>query len=287
MPRGHASIGIRRKDLSEIRLLQDKRWCEQAIANDVIRVGIEPNTGVQSREAIRCLGPASPNGSRMLTLSQVFSIKGVSFMSTLTYWQGDAHAARHEKDFAKLLGSVQPAGYSERERPQATQSETRKPAFRRASVESILTMGDRTDRKPVELYGRVTTGPETSIFTDSSKCTGLRVSGCSIWVELNEHCTLAGGESSRRRCDRAIEELARRQPTGWASGLFGVDNVTVRGIVLTVKRDVKYDKSLPKSFRLGFGHLSAYPAQIDVVEIEIGSTSGELSRQTRAGGING
>ncbi|MFN7995852.1 MAG: hypothetical protein U0Q18_19730 [Bryobacteraceae bacterium] len=43
-------------------------------------------------------------------------------------------------------------------------------------------------------------------------------------------------------------------------------------MVSTVRKDIKYDRSVPKSVRVGFGHLGAYPAQITVEEMEFGET---------------
>jgi hypothetical protein len=147
------------------------------------------------------------------------------------------------------------------------------PRFRKTTVESILGMGKRIDGKPVELHGRLISGPETSVFMDASTCKGLHpgVSGCSIWALLRD-CRVDGDEPAREPCSRVVGELSRPQPQS-AQGvptLFVLDNVTLRGIALTVRRDIKYARSVPKSVRVGFGHLSAYPAEIEVRVLSIG-----------------
>jgi hypothetical protein len=151
----------------------------------------------------------------------------------------------------------------------APQGRTQQPRFLRTTVEAILRLGKRIDGKPVELHGRIVYGGETSIFVDASTCGGMKVSGCSIWAEFDD-CRVVGGESAQERCGKVVDQRSRPLPAAGGSSLLVLDDVTVRGIVLTVRKDVHYDKSVPKSLRIGFGHLSAYPAQINVGELEIG-----------------
>jgi hypothetical protein len=53
------------------------------------------------------------------------------------------------------------------------------------------------------------------------------------------------------------------------SAYFQLNKVVLRGVVFTVRRDIGYAKGTPKSVRVGFGHLSGYPAEITVEELEI------------------
>ena len=140
-----------------------------------------------------------------------------------------------------------------------------RPHFKSTTVASVLASGKRSDATPVELHGRITAGPETSIFTDSSTCKDPYHSRCVIWVEF-DHCTVPRDESPARSCEQLIKE--RSQPLRNGGTLSILENVTIRGIILTVRKDIIYDRSVPKG-SVGFGHLSAYPAQINVAELEL------------------
>lgn len=135
-----------------------------------------------------------------------------------------------------------------------------KQVFRRMSVAQIVG-ADALDGKAVEVHGSLRFGFETSMLRDSSSCKTIR--NCSVWVEFKS-CVVASGAARGEKCEDLIE---RMPPNG--RGILELENVVLRGIVETVRKDVSYEPSAPRSVRIGFGHLSAYPAQITVSEMEI------------------
>jgi len=64
-----------------------------------------------------------------------------------------------------------------------------------------------------------------------------------------------------------VERISQAQQP--PSKLRETSEVIVRGTVYTIRKDVRYDRSVPKSATIGFGHLGAYPAQITIEEIAI------------------
>jgi hypothetical protein len=120
----------------------------------------------------------------------------------------------------------------------------------------------------VEVQGKATFGFETSIFRDGSACEnpGGR---CTIWLKF-DNCSVISPGGQTARCSSVIEHLSAELQRGREGPKpFVIENVTLRGRVSTVRKDVSYDKSVPASARVGFGHLSAYPAEIQVEQMEL------------------
>lgn len=141
--------------------------------------------------------------------------------------------------------------------------------FRRTTVAAIVKAGRGADGSRVELHGRIVSGFETSVFEDSSAC-GEQTMRCAIWVDLS-NCKVAKGSWSATRCDDLVEHFSEKQHRGdGVPDLFVLDNAVLRGVVSAVRRDIAYDKSVDKSFRIGFGHLGAYPAKIEVNLLSLG-----------------
>jgi hypothetical protein len=143
--------------------------------------------------------------------------------------------------------------------------------YRKTTVGAILKGGARSDGQRVELHGRLISGNEVSIVLDDSTCKVIGATGCSLWADFGK-CGMVDGEpTTPTQCVRSVRDRSSpRQPDNGATGLFELANVTIRGVVFTVRRDVTYGESVPKAFRLGFGHLSAYPGEIDVVWLRVG-----------------
>lgn len=129
-------------------------------------------------------------------------------------------------------------------------------SFQRTTVSEILKTPKRFDEKRIELLGRIASGFEASIFRDSTGCSTSRTL-CAIWADFS-------------RCGdcvnmvNLIEQTRQDRPN-----LSETPEVIVRGTIHTVRKDVRYERSVPKFTRIGFGHLSAYPAQITVEEIVV------------------
>ena len=101
------------------------------------------------------------------------------------------------------------------------------------SIETILGDPSRFDKKEVTVTGDLMLGDELSILKDGSTCKKVKVRGCVLWVSLRS----------------------------W--------HVTLHGLALTKRRDLKYAPGFPSSARLGFGHLNAYPAELLADQIEL------------------
>lgn len=154
------------------------------------------------------------------------------------------------------------------------------PDYRRMTVDSILRLGKRIDGQRVQLHGRIISGPETSIFMDDSQCRGLQVSGCSIWTDF-DHCRIEASNAPKP-CSGVIETRSHRRG-GREPNTFVLDDVTVRGTISTVRRDITYAKSRSKRLRVGFGHLGAYPAKLDVTEISFEGPGEAQKKPNRPG----
>ena len=149
------------------------------------------------------------------------------------------------------------------------------PKYRRTTIESILKAGKRIDGARVELRGKIMAGAETNAFGDASSCKHLKVRTCAVSLNWAD-CTRVVGADPEMQCDgRIIERLWREQhpneelPRLDFRRLLVVDRVIVRGVVSTVRKDITYGKSMPKSARVGFGHLGGFPAQLQLEELEI------------------
>jgi hypothetical protein len=139
---------------------------------------------------------------------------------------------------------------------------------KKQTVGSIVKAGRRPDGKRVEVQGQIMWGFETFIFKDASTCPKGFV--CAMWVEIDPKCAVKGGSEVGLQCGTLLKRSARQLRDGdMFTALYGVNNLIVRGIVSTVRRDVPYSPSLPKHTRVGFGNLSAFPAEIRVEEIEV------------------
>ena len=138
--------------------------------------------------------------------------------------------------------------------------------FRKATVAEILASPGKFDQKLVELRGRIVVGQEISMFQDGSTCAKIRM--CALWVEL-DRCMIAGSETENS-CAVYIDNLVRLNGGPPLSQRIELDDVAVRGVVMTSRKDLRYDSSVPKQYRVGqFGHLSAYPGQVNVQQIQL------------------
>lgn len=150
-----------------------------------------------------------------------------------------------------------------------SQSAPAGPKYKRTTIESILGYWKKADGKQVELEGSVITGFEASIFRDGSVCNrDSNAHECTIWLKFG-NCRTVDGSSVERSCAQVVEQLSRRSFQGKDDlRLVTLRNVIVRGKLSTVRKDITYDRSVPKSARIGFGHLGAYPAELNLEEME-------------------
>ena len=139
--------------------------------------------------------------------------------------------------------------------------------FHRTTIESILKRGRKSDGMRVEVQGTTTSGFETSTIRDASTCKGLNVAHCSIWLKFGS-CAVLRGVQPERLCGQPLERVLEQHAEKSDLRQIVIHHVVVRGIVSTVRKDITYDKSVPRSARVGFGHLGAYPAQIEVEELQ-------------------
>ena len=148
--------------------------------------------------------------------------------------------------------------------------QTARPQYRRTTVESMLKSASRIDGARVELSGNIASGFETSVFWDASTCKGLGLVNCSVWLSIGD-CTVVGNRYPEQPCGQVLEHLYRENQFELDSRTsLTIRHVIVRGIASTVRKDIKWDKSVPKSARIGgFGHLGAYPAQIIAEQMEL------------------
>jgi hypothetical protein len=109
------------------------------------------------------------------------------------------------------------------------------PKFRRVTVEEILEKPKKFNGVKVELHGRITLSNEVSAFRDESTCSKLRINNCALWFESHP-CDVIGipiTESCNTYLSKAMRngDVSRRiQPTL-------IDNVTIRGVVTTTRKD--------------------------------------------------
>jgi hypothetical protein len=141
------------------------------------------------------------------------------------------------------------------------------PEFRRVTVEEILEKPKKFDGVKVELHGRITLTQETSVFRDESTCSKLRIKTCAIWFQLDP-CDIVG-IPIKESCNAYITKATRNGDGSRRNHLTVIDNITIRAVVTTTRKDLRYDKSVPRSARVGmFGHLGAYGAQVNASQIE-------------------
>lgn len=95
------------------------------------------------------------------------------------------------------------------------------------------------------------------------------MSQCSLWVEF-ENCVVVGS-APEKQCSQVIERMAKQRSSERGAEPLVLEHLILRGRVFTVRKDITYDKSVPKSARVGFGHLGAYPAQIAVEQLVLGA----------------
>jgi len=146
-------------------------------------------------------------------------------------------------------------------------SQTTGPPYSKTTVEQIIKMGKRIDGKRVEVRGTILAGNETDIFRDESTCKGLKVAGCTVWLKY-QNCAVVRDPTPTKDCGEDLVRLYQQHGDSTQPSVLKISHVVVRGIASTFRKDVKYDKSVPQSARLGgFGHLGAYPAQITVEEL--------------------
>lgn len=145
--------------------------------------------------------------------------------------------------------------------------------FRKTTVSAIISGSPAFDEKLLEVRGRLTFGFEMSRFQDASKCKMAR--NCSLWAEFDK-CMVVDRSRQIEPCDQRIDRMDKVRK-GRALVLEGV---TLRGLVQTIRKDVTYDSSVPPTVRIGFGHLSACPAQILVREIEFSPDKAQTGHPT-------
>lgn len=150
--------------------------------------------------------------------------------------------------------------------------QTPKPQYSRTTVGAIIKSPKRMDGRRVEVRGNVTIGFETSVLVDPSACGSASRRPCAIWLKF-DNCSVQGDAQQDRQCSSLIERLGTGQHRGPLERRpLVIENVVLRGRLSTVRRDVTYAKSVPSSVRVGFGHLGAYPAQLQVEQMELPRT---------------
>lgn len=140
--------------------------------------------------------------------------------------------------------------------------------YKKVTLDSILQSRKKSDGSRVELRGSIVSGFETNILRDPGGCTGANVRRCTAWLKLG-HCVVVKSPRGETDCGRLIMRLAeekRLRPTD----TLVIEHVILRGKVSTIPKGFTYDKSVPASARqLGFGHLNAYPVEIEVEQLEM------------------
>jgi hypothetical protein len=148
--------------------------------------------------------------------------------------------------------------------------------FRRTTVTNILKDHNKFNGAKVELHGRITLTQEIGAFEDETKCGGLGLQVCALWTQF-DRCSVVG-QPIEQSCDVFLRRVIsssivgedRRTPAAEATRRTVVEDVTIRGVVSTIRKDLRFDKSVPESARWGmFGHLGAYPGQIDIQQIQL------------------
>ena len=110
---------------------------------------------------------------------------------------------------------------------------------------------------------------ETDVIQDASTCP-KKFRACAIWLRFDPKCTASTKPGVTLGCEEFLRQSRRQvKDGGLLNEGYVVDDVVVRGVVWTVRRGAIYDKSLPKSARIGFGHLSAFPTEIEVEELQL------------------
>jgi len=135
--------------------------------------------------------------------------------------------------------------------------------YQRTTVQAILKHPKVMDGKRVEIRGTVMFGFEMSAFRDEQPCEKGRSGRCAIWVKM-EHCSVRSASNLAKDCNDLIGEFSQGLPEPTP---LTMKHVTLRGTVFTIRRDIRYTRSAPGSARIGFGHLGAYPAQIQADEM--------------------
>jgi len=138
--------------------------------------------------------------------------------------------------------------------------------FPRIEIGTLVRKAEKMDGRRAELAGVLVLGFETSFLRPANGC-GSVTPNCSIWVRFGD-CVISKGKYATEPCTRAVAELAQMHQHSDRSEKATL-KVVLRGVLHTVRKDVTYDSSVPRSVRVGFGHLGAYPAEIVASEMEV------------------
>ncbi len=112
-------------------------------------------------------------------------------------------------------------------------------------------------------------GFETGALVDPAACKKDGHRPCALWLTVDNNCVLSG-DAGGQQCNSFLERsYAGPQLGPGRPGVYTIRGMIVRGRLSTVRKDLTYDKSVPRSARVGFGHLGAYPAEIKAEQMEV------------------
>jgi len=126
-----------------------------------------------------------------------------------------------------------------------------------------------------EVVGKYSIGFESSSFSDGSKCSKEHQRFCSLSVAASPRCIARRSDQSRSiPCSDFIEGLVRASNTSSTPSVsqrapVALENVTLRGVIHTEPAGITYGRGVSRNSLGGFGHLRAWFAEIEVVEIII------------------
>jgi hypothetical protein len=138
------------------------------------------------------------------------------------------------------------------------------------SIETILSNPYKFDKKIVTVSGELMIGDEMSILKDPLACGTSNVKGCALWVSLRS-CNVIGGPNGGHSCSEILGEIVPKRQHQFNETIVTISHVTLHGLILTKRGDLKYAPDVPPSARVGFGHLGAYPAELRVDRMELPS----------------
>jgi len=143
--------------------------------------------------------------------------------------------------------------------------------YSRTTVAAVVKSPKHADGMRVEMRGDATFGFETSVLVGPTACDGGR-RPCAIWLNFDDCSVLRGGQDIGR-CGPFIDGLyaGQRQEPRELRRLV-IKDVVLRGRLSTIRKDLRYANSVPSSVRMGFGHLGAYPAELQVEQMQVPST---------------
>jgi len=129
------------------------------------------------------------------------------------------------------------------------------PGYEPQTVRGILALGKAADEQLFDVTGTFLSGGEINALIDDD-CGQDSATHCSVWVRFDA-CNQPNGMNP---CLVTLQAIPR---VPYGAGVRAA-RIRARGIVHSVRKDVTYPPSFPAAAKIGFGHLGAFPAEIDV-----------------------